>query len=127
MSIIHTVTRTFVAGGETEYPSEAEPLYEHRGVTHEAGDGTPTNVWTSNMIRWRYTWNSPRPEIVERWRQRYEAKSTFSHTDPIGTTRTPCIIPIHGFSFKLVYLPSASTAAGTTYQLTVEVWAAAEP
>lgn len=83
MSLTHYVNRTFSAGGTTEYPAEAEPIYgTHEGVTYEAGDGTPTNVWVGSKRRWRYLWESPLPAVVQRWVARYKARVTFSHTDP---------------------------------------------
>jgi hypothetical protein len=122
MSITHYVTRTFAAGGTTEYPTGAEPIYgPHEGLTHEAGDGTPTNVWTGSKRRWKYTWDSPRPEIIQRWVARYTARSTFSHTDIEGSTHT-ALIPVGGLRFTAQFVKSSSTAAGTTYPLEVEVW-----
>lgn len=121
--IVHTMARTVVAGGVTEYPSEAEPLVEHLGETHEAGDATPTNLWVSTRRRWRLSWGSPRPEVVERWRARYAARGTFSFTDPDGATYT-ALIPVRGFRRRAIYLAGSTTAAGTTYGLEVEVWEA---
>jgi hypothetical protein len=121
--IVHSVTRTVVAGGTTEYPSAAEPLYEHLGETLEAGDATPTNLWRSTRRRWRLEWNSPRPEIVERWRARYVARGTFSFVDPDGASYT-ALIPVRGFQRPITYLAGSNTAAGTTYGLIVEIWEA---
>jgi hypothetical protein len=118
---IHSIARTVTAGGIVEYPAEAEPLYDHLGETLEAGDGTPTSVWASTKRRWRLVWNSPRPEIVERWRVRYTARATFTFVDPLGASYT-AQIPVPGFSWKAKFEPSSGTASGTTYTLTVEIW-----
>lgn len=118
----HTIARTVVAGGTTEYPTKATPLYgDHEGETLEAGDATPTNVWTSGLRRWRLEWESPLPAIEARWRARYVAHSSFSFTDPHGVTFT-AIIPVGGFKVDYQYERTSSTAAGTTYPMTVEVW-----
>lgn len=119
--IVHTISRTVTAGGITEYPSSAEVLAGHLGETLEAGDGTPTNVWRSSKTRWRLTWDSPRPEVVERWRTRYSARSTFAFVGPYGESFA-ALIPVGGYQLTATFLPSSSTAAGTTYSLTVEVW-----
>lgn len=124
MTIEHTIARTFTAGGVTEYPREATPLYgDHEGVTLEAGDGTPTNIWRGGKRRWEYVWRSPRPEIVERWRQRYLARTTFAHTDPHGESYT-ALMPVGGFETSYAYDPSAANAGGTTYTLTVRAYEA---
>jgi hypothetical protein len=124
MSITHSILRTFVAGGVTEYPSEATPILgDHEGLTLEAGDGTPTNVWTGTKRRWEYRWNSPRPEIVARWLTRYKARTTFATTDPDGGAYT-ALLPVGGVEIGYQYQADSTTATGTTYTLTVRVWEA---
>jgi hypothetical protein len=91
----HVITRTFTAAGIVERPSRATPLTDHYGVTLNAGDGTPTNVRTSTKRRWRFTWKSADPTVVERWRQRYEAGATFTMVDPHGATYT-AMLPLEG-------------------------------
>lgn len=124
MTIVHTIGRTFAAGGITEYPSEAEPIFgDHEGTTLEAGDGTPTNVWSGAKPRWRYVWKSPRPEIVARWVARYKARGSFATTDPDGSTYT-AVIPVGKCQVGYIFEPTSANAGGTTYTLTVEVWSA---
>lgn len=120
--IVHTISRTFVAGGITEYPTEATPLFgEHEGTTLSAGDGTPTNVWVGSKRRWKFVWKSPRPEIVARWVARYRARGSFTLVDPDGVSYT-AIIPVGKCELSYIYEPSSANAGGTTYTLTVEPW-----
>ena len=120
--ITHTITRTFVAGGVTEYPRSVTELWEHQGVTLEAGDGTPTNVWTSTKRRWEAAWESPLPAVLARWRTRFVARTTFTVTDPNGATYVATMPAAGGFAYGVAYLPSTSTTNGTTYTLTVQWW-----
>ncbi|HMQ30006.1 MAG TPA: hypothetical protein PKD53_04725 [Chloroflexaceae bacterium] len=123
MTIVHTIGRTFTAGGIVEYPTEAEPLFgEHEGITLSAGDGTPTNVWAGGKRRWRYTWKSPRPEIVARWLTRYKARASLSVVDPDGGAAYTAILPVGTCQVVYTYEPTSATAGGTTYTLTLELW-----
>lgn len=121
--MIHTIARTFTAGGVVEYPDGARPIYDHQGMTLVAGDGTPTNVYVSTKQRWEFTWGSPLPEIVERWRTRFAARASFSVTDPYGATWTG-MIPVSplGFDFGASYEPGSSLVRFTTYSLKLLIW-----
>lgn len=121
--IVHSIGRTFTAAGVVEYPTEAEPLFgEHEGTTLEAGDGTPTNVWAGAKRRWKFTWKSPRPEIVARWLARYKARASFQLIDPDGGASYTAVIPVGKCQVVYTYEPTSSNAGGTTYTLTVETW-----
>jgi hypothetical protein len=124
MSITHTIGRAFTAAGVAEYPRTAKELFGHQGNLHEAGDATPTNIYTSSLRRWEFTWESPRPEIVARWRARFVARANFSFTDPNGQTYQAMLPNPDGFDYDVTYLPTAGTASGTTYTLTLRIYEA---
>lgn len=121
---VHTVSRTFTAAGVVERPTRAAPLTDHYGVTLAADDGTPTNVRVSTKRRWEFTWDRPAPEVVERWRTRYEAGTTFALTDPHGGASYTAALPLEGgWDAAYEYEPSDPTSnALTLYRLTIQTW-----
>lgn len=122
MTVSHTMTRTCVINGVTHYPSEAEPILTHVGVTHEAYDGTATNVITGTKRRWSYRWDSPRPEVVEQLKAAYAAMvlASVNHTDPNGATYA-AICPLNGLRYRQQH-GDAGTRTLTAYPLELEVW-----
>lgn len=121
MTITHTIARTVTIAGTLEYPTAVEPLFDHEGQTLEATDGTPTNLWASSKRRWKITWESPLPAVVERMRTRYTARSTFAFVDPYGASYT-AMIPVGAYRPGYSYPRDRKDTIGTTYTLEIEVW-----
>lgn len=118
--VTHTVTRTVTIAGTLEYPTSIEPLFDADGALLLAEDGTPTAVWLGSKRAWKLVWDSPRPEVVERLRTRYAARASFTFVDPYAASYS-ALIPPNGLGHGVSYEPASKSAAGTTYQLTVEV------
>jgi hypothetical protein len=118
----HVITRTFTAAGIVERPTRATPLTDHYGVTLVAGDGTPTNVRMSTKRRWRFVWAQADPTVVERWRTRFEAGTSFTLVDPHGGTYTAMLPLEGGWSVSYQYETSDPTSVGLTLypDLTIE-------
>jgi hypothetical protein len=115
-----TNTRTFTYHGTLEYPTRFRPLTEHLGVTHEAGDGTPTLVQVSSKQRWLIEWERPRPEIVQRWRLYDITKVSRTMIDFWGVEYA-VIIPLGKFTYQGEFFPDAALM-GSMYPMSVELW-----
>lgn len=119
--LTYSFNRYFSYHGTLEYPRRWTPLHEHQGVMHEAGDGTPTIVQTSTKRRWRIEWESPRPEIVQRWRLYDITKVARTMIDFYGDEYA-VIIPLGSFTYTPEYPSGWATLQGTTAPMSVELW-----
>jgi hypothetical protein len=118
--LTYSFGRSFTYDGTLEYPRRFTPLHEHEGITLEAGDGTPTLVQLSSKRRWRIEWESPRPEIVQRWRVYNLTKIPRVLIDFYGDGYT-VVIPIGSFTYTGEFLPSGGIT-GATAPMSVELW-----